>query len=134
MFHGHSRHAALLTSAALAISLATVTTAQATCGANAILGTNSCDGTTSLTGSFLDALLSVTTPNSGEDVAVVGGWSTSAAGGSATALRGINDGTNANGSGVYGSHAGSGRGVRGTSVLGDGMFGSHLATTGTDPG
>ncbi len=67
--------------------------------------------------------------------AAVSGWLTPTAPGSnSSAVRGRNDGTNANGSGVFGSHAGSGAGVRGTSVGGTGIFGLHDSLAGTRPG
>jgi hypothetical protein len=70
----------------------------------------------------------------GSAVGIIGTLTSTAPGSGATAVRGLNAGTNANGSGVYGSHAGSGTGVRATSVGGDGVFGSHLSTSGTAAG
>lgn len=50
------------------------------------------------------------------------------------AVRGQNNGTNGNGVGVYGSHAGSGEGVYGTSLDGRGVSGIGTNTTGVNYG
>ncbi|MFN2471306.1 MAG: hypothetical protein ABR583_10050 [Gaiellaceae bacterium] len=56
---------------------------------------------------------------------VTGRAAATAAGADSAGVRGINDGTNANGSGVWGSHAGSGNGVLGQSTaLGSGVRGT----------
>lgn len=55
---------------------------------------------------------------------VLGQISSANPGTTAAGIRGINNGTSANGYGVWGSHNGSGYGVYGTSVNGSGIYGS----------
>jgi len=62
--------------------------------------------------------------------ALFGLLSPSAPGFISAAVRGQNNGTNANGYGVYGSHAGGGVGVEGSSVSGSGVFGTSSTGTG----
>ena len=74
--------------------------------------------------------VSGTTGSSAAGAAAVTGEITSVSPGAlSAAVRGKNDGTGADGIGVYGSHAGDGWGVYGTSQGGIGVFGN--ATTGT---
>lgn len=65
---------------------------------------------------------------------VLGRLTPAAPGSNSAGVRGRVEGTNGNGSGVFGSHAGSGLGVRGTSVGGTGVFGSHDSVAGALPG
>src|SRR5207244_6586201 len=67
-------------------------------------------------------------------LSLTGLLSSAAPGTSSAAVRGVNSGTNANGYGVWGSHAGSGSGVYGTSVKGIGVYGRHTSTLGTAAG
>ena len=55
-------------------------------------------------------------------------------GSGSSGVRGINNGTNNNGYGVHGSHAGGGYGVYGTSVTGRGLYGATSAGSGTTYG
>jgi hypothetical protein len=57
--------------------------------------------------------------------------SNTSAGANSAGVRGTNSGTLANGYGVYGSHAGSGRGVYGTSALGNGVEGHGVGSAST---
>ncbi len=98
------------------------------------------DGSTSSTPAF--SVTSSSTENNAK--AIHGIISSTSPGGYSAGLRGENQGTTGNGIGVYGSQAGSGwgvygttpsgRGVFGTSVSGTGVFGSHSDNSGTDAG
>jgi hypothetical protein len=61
--------------------------------------------------------------------AVFGLLSSTSAGADSAAVRGRNDGTGASGFGVYGSHAGSGIGVYGSSLNGEGVRGRTTGGT-----
>ena len=61
---------------------------------------------------------------------VIGKISSATPGTMSAGVRGISNGTNANGIGVYGSDAGSGYGVYGSSVSGTGVYGVNTGTTG----
>ncbi|BCW96836.1 MAG: hypothetical protein KatS3mg018_2318 [Fimbriimonadales bacterium] len=76
----------------------------------------------------------VTDSTSGNAVGVLGVVSSTSPGGLSTAVRGINNGTGSTGIGVWGSHAGSGWGVYGTSVSGIGVYGEATATSGATYG
>jgi len=69
-----------------------------------------------------------TSSTSSSAVGVLGEVSSTSPGSSSAAVRGINSGTAGSGIGVWGSHAGSGWGVHGTSVSGVGVYAS--TTTG----
>jgi hypothetical protein len=60
---------------------------------------------------------------------VVGRVVHTAPGATSAGVRGINNGTNANGMGVYGSHAGGGYDVYGSSVSGNGVYGTNNCNT-----
>jgi hypothetical protein len=107
----------------------TTFTALGTASGTALEG-DAVDGTgvsgTSVTGIGVSG----TTGSAAASAAAVRGEITSTSPGAfSAAVRGQNDGTGANGIGVYGSHAGNGWGVYGTSDGGTGVFGT--ATTGT---
>jgi hypothetical protein len=65
---------------------------------------------------------------------VVGRVLSTAPGAGAAAVRGINNGQGPYGIGVWGSQAGSGWGVYGTSATGYGVVGVHESVTGVQPG
>lgn len=76
---------------------------------------------TSVTGTGVSGMSGSTAPNA---AAVFGELISNFPGPFSAAVRGQNDGTGGDGIGVYGSHAGSGWGVYGTSQSGFGVFGS----------
>ncbi|MBK6828074.1 MAG: hypothetical protein IPG86_14995 [Chitinophagaceae bacterium] len=80
--------------------------------------------TNSGTGSGSTALEGVTNSQAGNAFAVIGTVSHSAPGGFSAGVRGINNGAGGLGIGVYGSQAGSGWGVYGTTPTGIGVNGS----------
>ncbi len=65
-------------------------------------------------------------------VAIQGTISSTTPGDSSSALRGVNNGIGSLGYGVWGSHAGSGRGVNGTSANGFGVNGTSTTSTGVN--
>jgi hypothetical protein len=66
--------------------------------------------------------------------AVLGVMSATNAGATSSGVRGANNNTAANGYGVWGSHAGNGIGVGGTTIGGTGVMGSATSTTATSYG
>ena len=74
------------------------------------------------------AIRGITNSTEANAVAVLGEVSSTAPGNMSAAVRGINNGTAGSGIGVWGSHAGSGWGVYGTSASGFGVYG--LSSTG----
>lgn len=76
------------------------------------------------------AVAGSTASNDPYAAAILGEIITTAPGTSSAAVRGINNGTNDLGSGVYGSHAGSGWGVIGTSNAGTGVLGQSDSSRG----
>jgi hypothetical protein len=76
------------------------------------------------------AVVGETSSTSSGAVAVLGEVSSTAPGGNSAAVRGINNGTGPLGIGVWGSHAGSGWGVNGTTVAGIGVRGVATASGG----
>jgi hypothetical protein len=109
--------------------LATAGTAQA---ANLVLGTsNASNATTTLTGNTSGAELKVVNANgSVVSSGVLGLLTATSPSAASAAVRGQNNATNGIGSGVYGSHAGAGIGVYGTSPRGLGVYGKHTDATG----
>jgi hypothetical protein len=113
-----------------------------------LTNTNTGASAVAIRGDIHSILAAVVGNNTGAGAGVLGSSSSSAAsaegvfgrltstapGSGSSAVRGHVYGTNGNGYGVYGSHAGSGTGVRGVSVGGTGLFGLHSAGSGTDPG
>jgi hypothetical protein len=124
-----------ITAAAAALALlATAASAQA---AFLSLGTaNTSNTPTSLTGNTPSgAELKVTNSNNATSVSGLYGLvSATQPTGAGIAVRGENRATNGKGFGIYGSHAGSGPGVYGSSVGGTGVFGKHSASTGPGAG
>jgi hypothetical protein len=76
------------------------------------------------------AVMGETSSTSGGAVGVLGQVTPAAPGGNSAAVRGINNGTGALGIGVWGSQAGSGWGVSGTTASGIGVRGSASSTAG----
>ena len=76
--------------------------------------------TNSGTGAGLEGINSSVNANA---FGIVGKISSASPGTSSAAIRGINSGTSSNGIGVWGSHAGFGIGVYGTSVNNNGVWG-----------
>jgi hypothetical protein len=66
--------------------------------------------------------------------AILGVLTPTAPGASSAAVRGINNGTAANGIGVWGSQAGAGTGVAGSSAGGIGVYGNATSTTAVNYG
>jgi hypothetical protein len=66
----------------------------------------------------------INSTNSNNVTGVTGRISSAAPGTDASAVRGINNGAGINGNGVWGSHAGAGNGIYGSSVSGNGVKGS----------
>jgi hypothetical protein len=76
------------------------------------------------------AVMGETSSTSGGAVGVLGQVTPTTPGGNSAAVRGINNGTGALGIGVWGSQAGSGWGVNGTSVSGIGVRGAASSSAG----
>jgi hypothetical protein len=74
--------------------------------------------------SALPAIIGDNVSAMGNAIGVMGRIPTTTTGSGSAGLRGINQGTGAGGVGVWGSHAGSGWGIYGTSVGGLGVFGT----------
>lgn len=85
--------------------------------------------TNSGTGSGSTALEGLTNSTAGSANAIIGTVTSAAPGSFSSGVRGINNGTGGLGIGVYGSQAGSGWGVYGTTPSGIGVYG--LSTSGT---
>jgi hypothetical protein len=119
----------------VATALAALTAASAADAAYLSVGTsNTSNTTTTLTGSSSGAELKVVDTNSSVATSGVLGLLTATSPTAASAaLKGQNAATNGIGWGVYGSHAGSGTGVFGTSVRGMGVYGRHTSTAGSAP-
>jgi len=119
----------------IASALAALTGASAARAGYLSVGTsNTSNATTILTGSSSGAELRVVDTNGGVATSGVLGLLTATSPTfNSTAVRGQNNATNGFGWGVYGSHAGSGTGVYGTSARGIGVYGKHLGATGTAP-
>ena len=86
--------------------------------------------TNSGTNSGSTALEGLTNSTAGSANALIGTVTSAAPGGFSAGVRGINNGTGGNGIGVYGSQAGSGWGVYGTTPSGIGVNGNSSSGTG----
>lgn len=122
---GHARTAAI--AGVVGALAATATSALAGSGVGGIFNlgqSNSVNATTELTGHSPAQLSVVNSSGNTAATAVQGQITSSSPGPQSTAVRGSNAATTAAGFGVWGSHAGSGAGVYGTSVAGLGVLGN----------
>ncbi len=76
------------------------------------------------------AVAGISASQSSSSVAVLGEMTTTSGGGFSSAVRGIHNSTGGGGIGVWGSHAGSGWGMYGTSASGIGVYGSSTDSRG----
>ena len=80
----------------------------------------------------LGAITGTSASNDIRATAITGTMSSTTAGDSSSAVRGVNNGTGSLGYGIWGSHAGSGRGVNGTSANGFGVNGNSTTSAGVN--
>jgi hypothetical protein len=91
-------------------------------------------GVTGVYGSGTPGVQGDSAATSANAVGVQGQITSTTPGSGSAGVRGINKGTGSNGAGVWGSHAGSGWGVYGSSPNGRGVFGYATGTNGVNYG